>query len=108
MYRFLLILLCLCGCNPFRHLAPDSADIQTRQWARRGELTDPYPLYCYQTLAEKMCYTKPILKGGERLVGHYGPAPRPYENASEGGPHPSGAYGRPLHEGGAINLGKAP
>ncbi len=71
--------LILTGCNPFRHLAPDSADIQTRYMARHGELPSPYPLYCYHTLADKMCYKKPLTKDEQRLSGYYGPTPQQYE-----------------------------
>ena len=60
-------------------MAPDSTDIQTRLLAKRGEIPDPYPLYCYQTLGEKMCYEKPLKNGDPRLAGYYGPPPRQYE-----------------------------
>lgn len=63
----------LTACNPFRHLAPDSVDIQTREKARFGEVPAPYPLYCYETLADKVCYEKPLKHDQDRLSGYYGP-----------------------------------
>lgn len=65
----------LSACNPFRYLAPDSSDIQTRHTARPGELAELHPLYCYQTLGDPHCYTQPLKKQNERIKGYYGPHP---------------------------------
>ncbi|MBX9976995.1 MAG: hypothetical protein K2X98_01940 [Alphaproteobacteria bacterium] len=78
-YMWFIALFFLAGCNPFRYMAPDSASIQESHMARRGELPPPYPLYCYHTLGDKMCYEKPLKTDDQRLSGYYGPAPRQYE-----------------------------
>lgn len=78
------IMLCLItACNPFRYMAPDSVDIQTREKAKWGDVPAPYPLYCYDTLADKVCYEKPIEKEKERLMGYYGPPPRQHGGIAE-------------------------
>jgi hypothetical protein len=83
MKKFFLILFCvaLSGCNAFKVFEPDSATLQSRVFLKGGDTPDPYPLYCYTTLGEKMCYHSPRKGDEERLSGYYGPMP--YEANSD-------------------------
>ncbi len=73
---FLCVVLLLSGCNPFARFAPDSETLVTRGFARQGDAPPPYPVYCYQTLGEKMCYSSPLKYAPrDRVVGYYGPPP---------------------------------
>lgn len=75
-YISLIILpLSLGGCNPFVFFKDDSAALQTSGWAKRSMEPPPPPIYCYDTLADKVCYTRPIEKEASRLSGYYGPDP---------------------------------
>lgn len=79
-FLFLMIGITLCGCNPFKEFAPDSETIVMRGFAKQGDAPPPFPLYCYQTLGEKMCYQKPLKYApAERVVGYYGPPPAQFE-----------------------------
>ena len=71
-----LMSVTLSGCNPFREFAPDSETLVMRGFAKQGTAPPPYPLYCYHTLGEKMCYAQPLKKTPrERVSGYYGPPP---------------------------------
>ncbi len=66
---------CLTGCNPFMPFRPDSEELVKKGWARQPQdQADPKPIYCYNTLARKDCYTVP-LDDQSRLSGYYGPKP---------------------------------
>lgn len=78
-----LSLFLVAGCNPFRYMAPDSTDIQTRDKAKWGDVPAPYPLYCYDTLADKVCYASPLAREKDRLMGYYGPPPHHHAEVME-------------------------
>lgn len=59
------------GCNPFSGFKPDSSALVKSGWARNPKKEPPAPLYCYRTLAETMCYTKPLPNSNERKQGSY-------------------------------------
>ena len=63
------------ACNPLFPAKPDSETIVTRGFARNNEKPEEGPLYCYDTLADKVCYTRPLYDDDERLTGYYGPRP---------------------------------
>lgn len=69
-------LLLLSGCNPFIVARPDSEKLVTSGWARHPDAQKQQePLYCYGTLADKVCYTTPKTGAEKRLSGFYGPKP---------------------------------
>ena len=65
----------LAACNPLFPAKPDSEAITSRGWARNSEKPEEGPIYCYDTLADKACYTRPLYDEEERLSGYYGPRP---------------------------------
>ncbi len=77
---FACSLLSLGGCNPFILARDDSTQIQSKGIAKRGEDSDisQPPLYCYDTLGDKMCYPQPLEKEKTRLRSYYGPTPQNY------------------------------
>jgi hypothetical protein len=73
-----IIIAVLCGimsgCNPFYPLRPDTQHLQSRGWAPNPNVTKSSPpLYCYGTLADRMCYTTPLVGKEDRLEGAYYP-----------------------------------
>lgn len=71
-FYLLVLALSLSGCN---YCMPDSETIVSRGWADNNEEIESGPLYCYDTLADKACFTRPIENEEERLRGYYGPKP---------------------------------
>ena len=70
-----MILALLAGCNPFMPFRPDSETLVKKGWARNPSCQpDPEPLYCYNSLGQKVCHTAP-LDDQRRLNGYYGPRP---------------------------------
>lgn len=67
--HYILLILCLSGCNFFGGFKPDSQDIVSSNWATNSPPETPEQLYCYKTLGELMCYKKPLTNSGDRLVG---------------------------------------
>lgn len=64
------------GCNPFSPFKPDSGQIIESGWAKPALKTEAEdPLYCYETLGERVCYRKPRKGSENTLTGYYGPKP---------------------------------
>lgn len=72
--QFLLcLLLLLTGCNPFLLFAPDSQKIVQKGWAENPPPKAIEPVYCYHTLADKVCHKRPLEGEEKRLSGYFGP-----------------------------------
>ncbi len=57
-------------------MRPDSEQLVKRGWAKYPkEQRIPDPLYCYSTLADKVCHSYPRDTETNRLSGYYGPEP---------------------------------
>ena len=69
--------LALVGCEdlPFRveHGWTEERALRYTWLAPRSEV--PEPAYCYRTLAQQDCYTRPQPRQATRLVGYIGPEP---------------------------------
>ena len=59
------------GCNPFAEFRPDSTSIVKSGWAKTKQQTPLNALYCYQTLGDNVCYSRPLKNGEDRLKGNF-------------------------------------
>lgn len=75
LYKFFLgITACITmGCTPPQDKKKDIyAD---NPWTDPDKMMSEDGVYCYNTLADKVCYSKPKDLDGHRLSGYFGPPP---------------------------------
>ena len=78
MFLSLLVLPFLGACNPFLVYRPNSDMLREKGWAKYTPRdVYPAPLYCYNTLGDKVCRPYPLPGQEPRLSGFYGPEPVP-------------------------------
>ena len=57
------------GCNPFWLMKPDTKRLYEKEWAEPSDPPAREKVYCYTTLAEKICYKKPLKGQEDRFIG---------------------------------------
>ncbi len=66
-----IVMMCLFlnGCNPFWLAKADTKRLYEKEWANPSEAPAREKVYCYATLADKVCYKKPLKGQESRFIG---------------------------------------
>jgi len=71
------LMVAVAGCSDVRNAVhPGETRMLTRDFLPPEVEQAPAPLYCYRTLAAQECHSAALEGQQNRMVGHYGTAPR--------------------------------